>query len=165
MGLVVPWPVGYFRIRDWTRVSCTGRQILYHWATREAQKRKFQNRAWAEEKFRNMRGLCAFMCLSIPPTQFLRHWQPPCQRGLKAFRRSTHLHVVCIWTKHLRFQNVTVLCILTTEWKNWGTEHAAPPGFLGLSCWHFEMENSLLGVLVCALSDVLQHPWPPCTWC
>ena len=22
--------------RDWTRVSCTGRQILYHWATREA---------------------------------------------------------------------------------------------------------------------------------
>ena len=24
------------RIRDWTHVSCTGRQMLYHWATREA---------------------------------------------------------------------------------------------------------------------------------
>ena len=26
---------GSFRIRDWTHVSCIGRQILYNWATRE----------------------------------------------------------------------------------------------------------------------------------
>ena len=36
MGLVAPWHVGSFQIRDRTRVSCVGRQILYHWATREA---------------------------------------------------------------------------------------------------------------------------------
>ena len=27
---------GSSRLKDWTRVSCTGRQILYHWVTREA---------------------------------------------------------------------------------------------------------------------------------
>ena len=35
-GLAAPWHVGSSWIRDWTRVSCTGRQVLYHWATREA---------------------------------------------------------------------------------------------------------------------------------
>ena len=34
-GLVAPWQVGSSWIRDRTRVSCIGRQILYHWATRE----------------------------------------------------------------------------------------------------------------------------------
>ena len=27
--------MGSSRVRDWTRVSCIGRRILYHWATRE----------------------------------------------------------------------------------------------------------------------------------
>ena len=37
MDLIVPWQVGSPGIRDWTHVSCIiGRQILYHWATREA---------------------------------------------------------------------------------------------------------------------------------
>ena len=39
MGLVAPHHVGSCRIRDQTHVSCIGRQILYHWATREAQAR------------------------------------------------------------------------------------------------------------------------------
>ena len=34
--LVAAQHVGSFWTRDWTRVSCTGRQILYLWATREA---------------------------------------------------------------------------------------------------------------------------------
>ena len=33
-GLVAPWPVGSSWIRDQTYVSCIGRQILYHWASR-----------------------------------------------------------------------------------------------------------------------------------
>ena len=28
--------MGSFQTRDWTHVSCSGRKILYHWATREA---------------------------------------------------------------------------------------------------------------------------------
>ena len=36
MGLVTPGHVGSSGIRDWTHVSCIGRQILYYWATREA---------------------------------------------------------------------------------------------------------------------------------
>ena len=32
--LVAPWLVGSSRIRDQTHVSSTGRQILYHWATK-----------------------------------------------------------------------------------------------------------------------------------
>ena len=36
MGLVTSRHVGSCRIRDQTHVSCLGRQILYHWATREA---------------------------------------------------------------------------------------------------------------------------------
>ena len=34
--LVAPGYVESSRTRDWTRVPCIGRQILYHWATREA---------------------------------------------------------------------------------------------------------------------------------
>ena len=36
MDLVAPHLVGFSRTKDWNRVSCIGRQILYHWATREA---------------------------------------------------------------------------------------------------------------------------------
>ena len=36
-GLADLWHVGSSRTRDETCVSCIGRQILYHWATREAQ--------------------------------------------------------------------------------------------------------------------------------
>ena len=36
MSLVSPQHEGSSRNRNWTHVSCTGRQILYHWATREA---------------------------------------------------------------------------------------------------------------------------------
>ena len=35
-GLAPPRRVGSFLIRDRAHVSCFGRQILYHWATREA---------------------------------------------------------------------------------------------------------------------------------
>ena len=35
MDLVAPWHVRSSQTRDRTRVSCTGRQVLYHWATRE----------------------------------------------------------------------------------------------------------------------------------
>ena len=35
MCFVAPWHVGSFRIRDSTRVPCTGRRILNHCATRE----------------------------------------------------------------------------------------------------------------------------------
>ena len=42
--LVAPWPVGFSRTRDRTRVSCTGRQILYHSATREVRSSALQSR-------------------------------------------------------------------------------------------------------------------------
>ena len=35
--LSCPRYVGSSWIRDWTHVSCAGRRILYHWATRDAQ--------------------------------------------------------------------------------------------------------------------------------
>ena len=35
MGLVAQQHVGSSQVKDWTHVSCIGRQILYHWATRE----------------------------------------------------------------------------------------------------------------------------------
>ena len=37
-GLVVLWHVGLSCIRDQTHVLCIGRQVLYHWSTREAPK-------------------------------------------------------------------------------------------------------------------------------
>ena len=37
MGLAAPRHLGSSWIRVWTRVSCSGRQTHYHWATREAQ--------------------------------------------------------------------------------------------------------------------------------
>jgi len=36
MVLVEPWHVGFSQTSDWTHVSCTGKWILYQWATREA---------------------------------------------------------------------------------------------------------------------------------
>ena len=38
MGLVAPWHVGSSQTRAQTRVPCIGRQILNHYATREAPK-------------------------------------------------------------------------------------------------------------------------------
>ena len=40
-GRILEWTLisyskGSSQLRDWTHVSCDGRQILYHWATREA---------------------------------------------------------------------------------------------------------------------------------
>jgi len=41
-GLGAPWHVGSSKIKDHqTRVSCIGRQILYHWAIREAPRQRF----------------------------------------------------------------------------------------------------------------------------
>ena len=37
MGLVALRHVGSSQTRDWTHVPCSGRWILYHWATKEAQ--------------------------------------------------------------------------------------------------------------------------------
>ena len=34
--VAIPFSTGSTQPRDWTRVSCIGRWILYHWATREA---------------------------------------------------------------------------------------------------------------------------------
>ena len=37
--VAIPFPRGSFRTKDWnliSRISCIGRQILYHWATWEA---------------------------------------------------------------------------------------------------------------------------------
>ena len=42
LGLIVPRLVGSSQIRNQTCVSCVGRQILYHWATREALFFSFQ---------------------------------------------------------------------------------------------------------------------------
>ena len=35
--VAIPFSRGCSWLRDWTRVSCMGRWILYHWASREAQ--------------------------------------------------------------------------------------------------------------------------------
>ena len=35
-SLAAPWHMGFSQIRDQTHVSCIGRWILYHWATRQA---------------------------------------------------------------------------------------------------------------------------------
>ena len=43
MGLIAPRYGGLSQIRDRTHVSCTGRHILYHWATREPQHMLFKN--------------------------------------------------------------------------------------------------------------------------
>ena len=41
-GFVALWHVESSQIRDWTWVSCLGRQILYHWSTREACNHDYQ---------------------------------------------------------------------------------------------------------------------------
>ena len=49
MGLVSPQHVGSSQIRDQTHFPCVGRQILYHWATREApQMTKF----WLQNSYK-----------------------------------------------------------------------------------------------------------------
>ena len=41
-GMVAPQCVGSSLIRDWTCIPCIGKQILYHWAPREAQLTQFR---------------------------------------------------------------------------------------------------------------------------
>ena len=35
--VAISYSKGSFPLGDWTHVSCTGRQVLYHWATWEAR--------------------------------------------------------------------------------------------------------------------------------
>ena len=44
MGLAAPWHVRSSWTRNRTHVSCIGRRILYHWATREASQILFDQR-------------------------------------------------------------------------------------------------------------------------
>ena len=48
-GLVAPQHVGSSRIRGQTRVSCNGRGILYHWATRGAPLSLWWSVDWRNE--------------------------------------------------------------------------------------------------------------------
>jgi len=69
MGLVVPWHVESSQVKDWTCVSCTGRQVLYHRAIKEA----LRNLEWKKKK--NL----------IELSEELTHWKRPwCWEGLGA---------------------------------------------------------------------------------
>ena len=46
MGLVSLLRVESSWTRDWTHAPCTGRQILNHWTTKEAQKGEFKGGGW-----------------------------------------------------------------------------------------------------------------------
>ena len=49
--LSCPWHMGSSQTKDWTHVSCTGRQMLYHWATREAPNSIFEtNFIWCQNQ-------------------------------------------------------------------------------------------------------------------
>ena len=60
MGLAVSWHVESSQIRDWTCVSCIGRQVLYHWATSEA----LRNLEW-KKKSSWINLLIMLWCLDV----------------------------------------------------------------------------------------------------
>ena len=59
MGLVAPWHVGSSQTRARTRVPCISRQILNHYATREAQSNYFYVKSYC------------YLELNCPTTQLL----------------------------------------------------------------------------------------------
>ena len=72
MRLVALWYVESSRTRDWTHVSCIGRQILYPWATREAQ-------------FNSFVLICGWVNTLATSCEELTHWKRPwCWEGLGA---------------------------------------------------------------------------------
>ena len=60
--LEAPWHAGSSWIRDQTHVSCIGRWILYHWATREAPQTGFMS---GNSRLPLEAGLCP-SCLHLP---------------------------------------------------------------------------------------------------
>ena len=64
MGLIALQHVGSSRIRDQTHVSCIGRQILYHWATREVPGLVFiaDQLHWSFTKPSTVTVITVFMC-------------------------------------------------------------------------------------------------------
>ena len=78
-GLVALWHVGSSRTRDGTRVSCIGKQVLYHWATREASLwlkfLKYLTLTSEEGKLRE--AYTAFVFVHSHPTWFWREFGLP----------------------------------------------------------------------------------------
>ena len=69
MGLVALQHEGSSQIRDWTHVSCIGRRILHHWATREAPRISTSNPSFASFMFRYCLSCKTFSC-----THLLQLW-------------------------------------------------------------------------------------------
>ena len=67
-GPVAPWHVGSSQTRARTRVSCIGRQILNHCATREAPVKLFSDPSILKKKFR---GADSTSWLSVLLAEFL----------------------------------------------------------------------------------------------
>ena len=63
-GLVTLWLVRPSQIRDRTCVSCTGRQVLYHWGTREAPFKVIFISVFTNV-FSQVEGLC-IPCFTLP---------------------------------------------------------------------------------------------------
>ena len=62
---------GSSRPRDWTCISCIGRQILYHWATREAQKHTqglYNNQSFKWTLFSSVQSLSCVRLFVTPWT-------------------------------------------------------------------------------------------------
>ena len=94
MGLVVPWHVGSSWTRDQTRVSCIGKQSLYHWATREAPQQVIFHHVLSFSGFMNSRLIGALGKLFLVASSGLRSrgfvvWlgQTPCRHFLFRFHQ------------------------------------------------------------------------------
>ena len=71
LGLVAVQQVGSAQIRDQTRVPCTGRWILHHWATREAPPSSFG--VWSSATlWSSKRNLTEFLGTRYDSLSFLR---------------------------------------------------------------------------------------------
>ena len=74
MGLVALRHVGSSGIRDWTHVSCIGKQILYHWANQGNPDLHFLKWSLCLEP------MLIFTCVVIKPFQKIRYC---CSRNLE----------------------------------------------------------------------------------
>ena len=126
----IPFSRGSSQSRDWTRVSCIGRQILYNWVTREESIIKFLT---SPPSLLHLLGLPHFSCSDPNFGTILLHSFLPLTPHIQSVRKFCWIHlqqISVIWAflttptanslvscledcNHLLIQSCFCLCLPT----------------------------------------------------
>ena len=164
--VAISFSSGSSRPRDSEPISCIGRQILYHWATREAQLNLKQTYQFSSVQFSSVVQLCLTICdamdCSTPGFPITNSWSLLKLMSIESVMPSSHL-TLCrpllllpsIFPSIRVFSSESVLCI---KWpKYWSISFSISPSneYSGLISFRRDWLDLL--AVQGTLKRILQH--------